>query len=73
MASDGGLNPEPPAPPPQVVLRYPVPNPRMPAYLNGTLAWGSPPTVLSFDGNISAVSRGGGMCGLGLPTHCAVL
>jgi hypothetical protein len=28
----------------KVVLRLPLPNSRLPAYLDGTLAWGTPPT-----------------------------
>lgn len=29
----------------QVILRKPEPNPRLPAYISGVLAWGSPPVA----------------------------
>jgi hypothetical protein len=29
----------------QVILRTPEPNPRLPAYIGGVLAWGSPPVA----------------------------
>lgn len=40
----------------KVVLRQPVPNRRLPAYLDGSLAWGSPPTEVGRRG-----TEGGGV------------
>lgn len=45
----------------KVVLRQPVPNRRLPAYLDGSLAWGSPPTEVGRRGRRG--TGGGGSAG----------